>query len=71
MNNVGHISKKEIAEVKEHLNSGGSYLNESANYQFVLRKDGIMLRFDNDGYTFYTNIDKFCRAIIRTTRRGY
>jgi len=65
------VTKKEISEVKAALASGCSYSNEKAGYQFVKRTDGLMLKFSNDKYTFFTNEDAFARAIVRAIKRGY
>ena len=65
------VSKKEIREVIEKLKNGFSFKNEVANYQFVLKQDGTMLKYQNEKYTFYYNLEKFARAIVRTTKRGY
>jgi hypothetical protein len=64
-------NKQEINEVIKNLNNGVQYLNEVADYQFVKRADGLMLKFSKGKYTFFTDEIKFAKAIIRTVKRGY
>ena len=64
-------NNQELNEIIDFLNKGGSYLNEVADYQFVLKADGTMIRYQNFKYTFYTDIVKFARVILRTIKRGY
>ena len=64
-------TQTEINEVREHFARGGNYAN--MNFQFVKKADGVMFSYDlNKGtYKFYNNEDKFYRAIVRFTKRGW
>ena len=61
------MNKKEIIN---HLNNGGYFENEKADYQFVKRQDGIMLELSNGQYKFYSDINKFASRILNRIKRG-
>lgn len=68
---IATVTKKEINEVIESLKNGSSFINEVADYQFVLKKDGTMFKYQKGKYTFYDNLEKFAKAIVRTVKRGF
>jgi hypothetical protein len=70
-NSGGVIRKEDIEEIKEELKQGQVFENNYA--QFLMRKDGVMFRYDltNGKYKFYNDIDAFARAIFRFRNRGY
>ena len=41
-----------VNEIIAKLNNGVIFQNDVANYQFVLRDDGTMLRYQNFKFTF-------------------
>lgn len=55
-------------EIINHLNNGGYFENEKADYQFVKRNDGLMLEFSKGQYKFYTDINKFANKILKTIK---
>lgn len=65
------VSQKEIKTVIESLINGASYCNN--DFQFVRKSNGLMFRYNfNKGtYTFFTDIEKFARAIVRFHKRGW
>lgn len=65
------ITKTQVNQVKEDLLNGVIY--ENINCSFMMRKDGVMLRYDKHTgkYKFFNNIDAFSRAIVRMTNRGW
>jgi hypothetical protein len=64
-------TKNEISEIKKKLDDGISFSNRY--FQFVKRKDGVMLRYDlkTGTYKFFTTLDSFAKAIVRFTKRGW
>lgn len=71
MKTVAEPTKKEISEIKKKLSEGVSFSNNS--FQFVKRKDGVMLRYDlkKGGYKFFDTLDSFAKAIVRFQKRGW
>ena len=66
------VTKKEIKEVMENLQNGVSYQNEIADYQFFIAKgSNEMYKFSNGEYKRFFDLEKFARAIVRATKRGY
>jgi hypothetical protein len=61
-----------IQEVKEYFSQEGTQhiSNEAAGYQFVKRKDGLMIQFYNGEDTFYDTFDGFCKAALYRIKRG-
>lgn len=71
MKTVAEPTKKEISEIKKNLSEGVSFSNNS--FQFVKRKDGVMLRYDlkKGSYKFFDTLDSFAKAIVRFQKRGW
>lgn len=71
MKTVKEPTKKEISEIKRKLDDGISFSNN--DFQFVKRKDGIMLKYDikKDKYKFFKDVDVFAKAIVRFIKRGW
>lgn len=71
MKTVAEPTKKEISEINEKLDKGISFSNNY--FQFVKRKDGVMLRYDlkKGTYKFFDTLDSFSKAIVRFTKRGW
>jgi hypothetical protein len=61
---------KQIQEIISHLDNGGTYQNDLSGYQYVKRVDGVMLKYANDKYTFYTDINKMAKAILKSLNTG-
>ena len=61
---------KQIQEIISHLNNGGTYQNDLSDYQYVKRADGVMLKYANDKYTFYSDINKMAKAIFKSLNTG-
>ena len=71
MKTVGYLKKSEIDDIVKRLNNGESFSNKY--FQFVKRKDGVMLKYDltTGKYTFFKNNLKFARSVLRFTKRGF
>jgi hypothetical protein len=65
------ISAKEIKEFKEFFINGGKLKNERAGYHIFIRKDGERVFDINGKYKFFSDLDAFVRAAIRTMKRGF
>jgi len=61
-----------LKELKEYFKKGetNSIENEAADYQFVMRKDGVMLQYSNGEYKFYKTYDAFIKAALYRIKRG-
>ena len=71
MKTAAEPTKKEISEIKKKLSEGVSFSNNY--FQFVKRKDGVMLRYNlkKFDYKFFTSLDAFAKAIVRFQKRGW
>jgi hypothetical protein len=65
------VTTSEIKEIKEALQSGIMFENESAHFFACLDKDGDSVFFQNGKYRFFKNDDAFVRAIARIIKRGW
>ena len=61
---------KHIQRIISHLNNGGTYQNDLSGYQYVKRADGVMLKYTSDKYTFYSDINKMAKAILKSLNTG-
>jgi hypothetical protein len=59
-----------LREIKENLENGVVYQNDRAGYQYVNRADGTMLKYANGKYTFYTDINKMAKAVLKSLNTG-
>jgi hypothetical protein len=57
--------EKQIQDIIDKLNSGVVFQNDVADYQFIQKKDGLMLLFSNGHYTFFTDQIKFAKKILK------
>ena len=70
-----------LSGLKKHFtanfeSTGIAYVsNESADYQFVMRKNSkggtVMFQYSNDVYKFYKTFDGFCKAALYRIKRGW
>ena len=62
------VKNLEIRAVKTHFEYGGHY----GNMYYTFSKGNTMMRINKNGnIKFYNNEDKFYRAVVRFTKRGY